>query len=251
MKLSLSTIRRIIKEELMESWAVTKATKSAGQKAGIHSLSGPKFLKPGDAALAVERGEELHGWDKYAQLVAYAYIEAPERTAEGERMLDLFQKETANLHKKVRGLYNINYVDRQPYKSADEMSQKLQTTGEFDISSQFIQSDDPEEIETNLQNRAVHDFFGHLKARGHEKDPSVIGSFTLLGELRAYNNQLKMMSPKVVPLAFTLMVGQVCHEIHFGNFPSLKLSRLTGFDYYNVGRVDGYQISQDGDLIKL
>ena len=236
-----------IKRKLNEGWAIKKGM---GQRAGASSLSGPHFHVPGDAYKAVQSGQQLQGWDKYCQLVTEAYIAAPKETPEGLRMYEMFEDHITTLHPKIEKLYNIDYVNRQPYASAKEMGQKMQDTGTFEISSQFLQSANPQQRKINLQNRAVHDYFGHLRARAYEKDPSVIGEFSLLGELQAYNNQLKVASPKMVPLMFTLVVGQACHNFHMGNFPGLKLSVLPGFDYFNIGRVDGYGITKSGDLVK-
>ena len=237
-----------IKRKLNEGWAIKKGVK--GQRSGASSLSGPHYPKAGSAAKALQAGEQLRGWDKYAQLITEAYIAAPKETPEGLRMYEMFEDHIRTLHPKIEKMYNIDYVDRQPYASAEEMAQKMQDTGDFEISSQFLQSDDPEQIKINLQNRAVHDFFGHLRARAFEKDPSVIGQFSLHGELRSYNNQLKVASPKMVPLLFTLIVGQAAHFFHKGYFPGLKLVALPGFDYFNIGRVKGYMITKDGDLVK-
>lgn len=237
-----------IKRKLNEAWAIKG--KVRGQRSGASSLSGPHYEEAGAAYKALQAGEELHGWDKYAQLITEAYIAAPKETPEGLKMYEMFEEHIIRMHKKIENIYNIKYIDAQPYASAEEMAQKMKATGDFEISSQFLQTDDPEQVKINLQNRAVHDFFGHLRARAFEKDPSVIGKFSLHGELRSYNNQLKISSPKMVPLLFTLIVGQAAHYFHKGYFPELKLVALPGFDYNNVGRVEGYTITKDGDLVK-
>ena len=236
-----------IKRKVNEGWAVKKGQ---GQRSGASSLSGPVYNELGSGRKAVEAGQELHGWDKYCQLVTEAYIAAPKETPQGLEMYKEFEKHILTLHPKIEKLYDISYVDRQPYATAADMSKGVQDTGTFEISSQFLQSASPEQRKINLQNRAVHDYFGHLRARAHEKDPSVIGDFSLKGELRAYNNQLKVASPKMVPLMFTLVIGQACHAVHMGYFPELKMAPLPGFDYFNLGRVDGYVITKDGDLVK-
>ena len=251
MKLTKSKLYKLINEAINEAWAVKSGTRIPTQKAGSSSLQATQYPNPGDAYKAYQNGVELHGWDKYAQIISDLYDAAPDSTSSGLEQFKQFQSKTASLHKPIEGIYDIEYVDRQPYASAKEMSDKMKETGKFEISSQFLQSDDPEEIKTNLQNRAVHDYYGHLRARGHEKDPSVIGEFSLIGELIAYNNQLKITSPKIVPLMFTLIVGQAAYFYYKGHFPKLKLSELPGVDYYNIGNIDGYEITPDNDLRKI
>lgn len=38
------------------------------------------------------------------------------------------------------------------------------------------------------------------------------------------------------------VVGQVCYHEVFGGFPTQKVAILKGFDYYNIGKLDGYGI---------
>ena len=151
---------------------------------------------------------------------------------------------------KVEKTYDIKFVDKQPYASAKDMSDKIKDTGEFEISSQFIQTDDPELRKVNLQNRYVHDFFGHLKGKAHEKGKN-LAEFNLLGEIQTFHNQAKITPPEALPLLFTMIVGQVCFKIYFGYFPELKLVGLNQFDYERLGNVEGYNITTDNDLEKI
>lgn len=241
----------MINEALKESWSIKTGNRMPNQNAGAGSLLPTEYPNPGDAYKAAQKGLELYGWDKYAQIISDLYDAAPDSTPSGLKAFELFQSKTAKMHKPIEDIYDIEYVDKQPYASAAEMSDKMKETGKFEISSQFLQSDDPEEIKTNLQNRAVHDYYGHLKARGHEKDPSVIGEFDLIGELRAYNNQLPMTPRQAVPLVFTLIVGQAAYFYYKGYFPKLKLSELPGVDYYNLGNINGYEITSNNDIRKI
>ena len=53
------------------------------------------------------------------------------------------------------------------------------------------------------------------------------------------------MVPKdAVPAIFTEVVGQASIAVTSGSFPSKqKIAVLKGFDYYNVGKVDDYEIN--------
>jgi len=252
MKITSKLLKDIIKEELekvIEGWAISKKNRKPGQDAGASGLQRPRNLEE-PLVKSVERGEILKGWEKYAELVAKAYVAAPKETKEGLEQLDILKKHITKMAPKVEKTYDVKFVDKQPYASAKEMSDKIKDTGEFEISSQFIQTDDPELRKVNLQNRYVHDFFGHLKGKAHEKGKN-LAEFNLLGEIQTFHNQAKITPPEALPLLFTMIVGQVCFKIYFGYFPELKLVGLNQFDYERLGNVEGYNITTDNDLEKI
>jgi hypothetical protein len=89
--------------------------------------------------------------------------------------------------------------------------------------------------EQNWQFRAVHDYMIHFSGEH---------SFTLRGEMSAYNRHVKTAPPAARIALFTEVVGQVCTYFFLGKrFPPQKIAQLHGFDYVNVGLVDpvGYQ----------
>jgi hypothetical protein len=82
----------------------------------------------------------------------------------------------------------------------------------------------------NWQFRAVHDYMTHF---GGEH------SFTLRGEMGAYNRHLKTVPPLARPALFTEIVGQVCTYFYLGGkFAPQKIAFLYGFDFVDVGKVD-------------
>jgi len=84
--------------------------------------------------------------------------------------------------------------------------------------------------EQNWQFRAVHDYMIHF---GGEH------SFTLRGEIGAYNRHVKTVPPAARPALFTEVVGQVCSFFYLkGKFPPQKTAFLYGFDYVDVGKVN-------------
>jgi len=60
--------------------------------------------------------------------------------------------------------------------------------------------------------------------------------------LRAYNIHAKTGPRDGIPALFTEVVGQVCTFYVTGKFAEQKVCLLDGFDYINVGVVDGYDI---------
>lgn len=263
MKITTKQIKKLISEELgrfmneaelEEGWAIKSNQKRPGQGAGYGSLKPSKYMTKmddaGEAHKAVMRGEELEGWDKYAQLVAEAYKAAPERDPRAAEAFERLGHHILANFPKVASAYKVEFVDGQPYKSAGEMASKMRDTGVMQVSQDFNQSEVFGELE-NLYFRAVHDYYGHLLARGHEKDPSKITKFNLEGELRAYNNHIRMLKGSdLVRPVFTEVLGQACHFMYYGFFPDQKVIFMDDmFDHENIGRVKGYQII-NGNLVK-
>lgn len=191
-------------------------------------------LKPGD-----------NGWDKYAQLVGEAYLAAPNLE---ERAIPHFQAMipfTQKMFKRISGKVGIEMVPYHPYESAEELRQDVKKSKRMKVAT-IDAEHGIFDVDTNAKFRAIHDYLSHvtaLKSRGTE--------FTLQGELQAYNVHLKTAPPKAVPALFTEIVGQVCAYYANGNkFAEQKICLLDGFDYYKIGKVDGYQIVNK-ELVKL
>ena len=257
MKKLFESWRRFLHEqELEEGWAIkSNQPRPPGQGAGYGSLKPSKYMTKmddaGKAHKAVMKGEELEGWDKYAQLVAEAYKAAPERDPRAAEAFERLGHHILANFPKLASAYKVEFVDGQPYKSAGEMASKMQDTGVMQVSQDFNQSEVFGELE-NLYFRAVHDYYGHLQARGFEKDSSKITRFNLEGELRAYNNHAKMLkgSPQLKAI-FTEVLGQACHFMYYGFFPDQKVIFMDDmFDHENIGRVKGYEIV-NGNLEKV
>lgn len=191
-------------------------------------------LKPGD-----------NGWDKYAQLVGEAYLAAPNLE---ERAIPHFQAMipfTQKMFKRISGKVGIEMVPYHPYESAEELRQDVKKSKRMKVAT-IDAEHGIFDVDTNAKFRAIHDYLSHvtaLKSRGTE--------FTLQGELQAYNVHLKTAPPKAVPALFTEIVGQVCAYYANGNkFAEQKICLLDGFDYYKIGKVDGYQVVNK-ELVKL
>jgi hypothetical protein len=227
------------KKFLTEGWA--------GSGFGGTLNPGKYMNEPGAAAKAVERGEELKGWDKYAQLVAMAYRGAPDVSEAGEEAFTALMSHIDKNFRRIASRVDVKFVDGQPYDNADQMKQRVNDEGVLYISKDFNQAGFFGE-ERNLYFRALHDWIAHLKATA---DPKKITQFGFKGEMQAYNEHANFIgkNAKALPALFIEVVGQVCHVTHYGDFPDQKIATLPQFSHTKLGAVDGYSII-DGELVK-
>lgn len=203
----------------------------------------PPTMQAGGGAKA---SEPLHGWDRYVELVALDYKAAPASTGQGKAAYIALKQHILNMFTRLQSKVQVRFVDYDPYQSAEEMQQKVNETGVLEISKEFNQSEafGPE---VNLMLRAVHDFAAHLGANPANKPRS----FTLKGEMQAYNKHLALIGTQshAVGALFTEIVAQVCYFWYFGGFPTQKVITLPRFDWKKLGAVQGYRII-NGDLVR-
>lgn len=177
-----------------------------------------------------------NGWDKYAELVGKAYLNAPvfeERAVPHFRALEPFIEK---MFDRISGKIDIEFVDYDPYKNVDELKQEVEQSGIMRVSTINSEHDIFDPI-MNAKFRAIHDYMSHVTAIGSRGT-----QFTLFGEIQAYNVHLKTVPPNAVPALFTEVVGQVSAYYQLGHFAPQKICLLDRFDYYNVGKVKGYEI---------
>lgn len=189
-------------------------------------LNEKMMLKPGP-----------NGWDLYARLVGEAYLAAPKFE---QRAVPHFEALTPFINKmfdQISTRVDIQFVDYHPYKDAQELRDEVKQTGVLRIATIDAEHDIFDE-ETNAKFRAIHDYMAHIQAIGSRGT-----EFTLKGELAAYNTHLKTIPQQAIPALFTEVVGQVCANfVQGGVFAEQKICLLDGFDYTNIGVVDGYDI---------
>ena len=245
MKLILENWRRY----LNEGWPERQQEQPGGYGTLLKPIYMTTMDNAGAAHEAVQKGEVLRGWDKYGQLIAEAFAAAPEHE---ERAVPSFKRLAQHIETnfpKVVSSYPVSFVSGQPYESAEEMASKVKDTGGMQISKDYNQPGFFGDME-NLMFRAVHDYFGHLKAKAHETDPSKVTGFTFEGELRATNYHTQMLPGSIAAHAvFTEVMGQASHFYYYGHFPDQKIVILEDFDPFRLGNVKGYTIV-NGDLIK-
>ena len=198
-----------------------------------------KFL---NEKLVLKPGE--NGWDKYASLVADAYFAAPkfeERAVPHYKALIPFIEK---MYKQIESRVKIEPVDYHPYENAEHLRQSVKETGVLKVAT-LDSEHEVFDVETNVKFRAVHDYMSHIQAIGSRGT-----EFTLRGEIASYNVHLKTIPQEAIPALFTEVVGQVCAYFNNNNdFAEQKICLLDGFDYINVGEVDGYDIV-DKELVK-
>jgi hypothetical protein len=185
------------------------------------ALNEKLMLKPGP-----------NGWDKYCQLVAEAYASAPSYEESAVASFEAMKPFVDKMFARIEGVIDVHFVEEHPYENAEELRQDVKKNGVLKISTLDAEHDifDPE---TNAKFRAIHDFMSHIQ-RNTEFDAK--------GEIASYNAHLQTMPPKSYPALFTEVVGQACSFIVNGQFPEQKIAILPGFDYENVGVVEGYDI---------
>ena len=172
------------------------------------------------------------GWDLYANLVTEAYMKAPafeERAVSSYKAMIPFIE---RMFKQIQSRVDVQFVDYDPYPSEVEMCQDAMKNRVLKIWTGGTEHPvfDPE---LNAKMRAVHDYMTHC-----QRDTS----FTLPGEIAAFNSHMKTVPEAGRGALFTEVVGQAAYYINYGEFPEQKIVILKEFDKYNVGSVDGYDI---------
>lgn len=209
---------------LIENWRQYLAEDSLNEKL---------MLKPGP-----------NGWELYAQLVGDAYLAAPKFE---QRAVPHFQAMVPFINKmfdRISSRVDVQFVDYHPYTSSQEMRDEVDQTGILRVATIDAEHDIFDEV-TNAKFRAIHDYMSHIQAIGSRGT-----DFSLRGELAAYNAHIKTVPREAIPALFTEVVGQVCaNYVQSGVFAEQKICLLDGFDYVNIGVVEGYDII-DKELVK-
>ena len=195
-------------------------------------------LRTAIAALVTEK-LVLKDFGEYSKLVADAYAKAPNREPSAMPHWQALHQSTLKLYRRISSKVKVEFVDDNPYADADDMRRQVKETGVLKIwqgeadHAVFGQAD-------NLKFRAVHDYITHIVAGM---------PFGAKGEIRAYNVHAKLCPPAAVPALFTEVVGQACTAVVTGAFPAQKIALLRGFDYHQIGAVEGYDV-KDKTLVK-
>jgi hypothetical protein len=127
------------------------------------------------------------------------------------------------LFKRITGKIDVEFVDDDPYKNHSEIVNDIKNNRRLKI---WKGASDLHPIFSPIQNwvfRTVHDYF-------HD-----IGEFNLRGEYKVYNRQIRLAKKQAVPALFSEIIGQVSYAVITDKFPEQKVSKMYGFDYFNVG----------------
>jgi hypothetical protein len=185
------------------------------------------------------------GWDLYYKLVAEAYLAAPKFESRAVPHFEAMIPFVNKMFKRIEAKINVHFVDYHAYNNVEELRADVFNNGIMKIATVDAEHDifDPQ---TNAKFRAVHDFMSHIQAIGSRGT-----DFSLKGEIQSYNTHLKTMPPSAWPALFTEIVGQASTYFYQdGEFGEQKICLLDGFDYENLGVVEGYDIV-DKELVKM
>jgi hypothetical protein len=129
----------------------------------------------------------------------------------------------------------IYFVPGQPYDTVQQMRDAVKQSGIMYISTDFNEHPlfTPEQ---NLHFRAVHDYIVHIQPGKRGPD------FSERGELRAYNLHRRLAPPDSWPALFTEVAAQTCYANERGHFPEQKVAVVPGVDFYDVGRLSGFDV---------
>ena len=187
-----------------------------------------------------------NGWDKYRELVAKAYDEAPEFDENAVSEFEAIEPFVEKMFKRISSRVDVQFVDEDPYSGPEEMCRDAFENGILKIWSGGTEHQifNPE---INLKLRAVHDYMTHCQRNT---------DFTFQGEIASYNGHMKTVPPSAAGALFTEVVGQASFFLEKGYFPPQKIAILPGFDFFNVGEVDpditGYRLDPERkELVKV
>lgn len=205
----------------------------------------------------------LKTWDEYRKLVTQAYEQAPAMEPGAAGHWHALNASNHRLFKQLLSRVKIIFVSGeqhmgghvltidgrqypveyfpggQPYDTQPQMKGDYEQTGTLRISIDY--SDHPIfSVEDNIVFRTVHDFIVHIQGNH---------PFGAKGEIASYNLHSKLAPLDALPALFTEVVGQACFAVTHGDFPQQKIAVLKGFDYRQVGKVEGYDI-QNKELVK-
>jgi len=187
-------------------------------------LSEKLLLKPGTS-----------GWDLYGQLASEAYAAAPEFEASAASSFEALAPFIEKMFRQLQSKVKVEFVEENPYENEEEMKQDVLKNGVLKVYTGGTEHP-IFDSELNIKLRAVHDWMSHIQPSGTSP------GFDMKGEVRAYNAHLHTIPPAAAPALFTEIIGQASFFINNGYFPEQKIAILPGFDYFNIGVVEGYDI---------
>lgn len=171
----------------------------------------------------------LKEYGAYSEMVAAAYAAAPTSDSDMTGSYAALAEHNEKMFHQMLSKIDIEFQEEDSYKSFKQLKKAVEETGILKVhtggGAHPMWSD-----EQNWKFRAVHDILGHLAGTGH--------SFSLRGEIAAYNQHLKIIPTAAIPALFTEVVGQVCSYYVNKSYPEQKACYLHGFDFEKIGATD-------------
>lgn len=188
-----------------------------------------------------ERLVLLDYW-QYAKLVVEAYDEAPQFDQSATKHWDALLVSSKNWYKKIMSDIKIEIVDSEPYNSAQEMRERVDKEKVMYLDQDYKDHPYWSDDEFRLF-RCVHDYIVHVKGYAH--DNVNMADFSLKGEMSATNLHMRIIPEMAKPALFMEIPGNVCNYIIKDEFPAvIKIAKLEGFDFNDIGKVKGYLVDQ-------
>lgn len=188
-----------------------------------------RLILPGDPTDPAQSLASYRKMLEYTGLVAQAYKARPIFEAEYTDSWAALIESFARMFPQIKSKFNVQWVEENPYGSAEEMKREVDRTKVLKI---WKGLSDQHAMFTEEQNwifRAIHDLLTHIY-RGI--------SFGLRGELKAYNTHVKLVPPAARLALYTEVVGQVAYAEIFGDFGVQKIAKIWGVDYMAIGLID-------------
>lgn len=178
----------------------------------------------------------LRDYRLFCERVAAAYEAAPMYEERAVPSFKALRDSIDRLYRRLLSRVEVVFVDGQPYSTAAQMRREVARSGVLFISRDFDEHPFFSR-EENLRFRTVHDYVVHIVGKGHPE-------FGQRGEIRAFNLHRALAPPAAWPALFTEVVGQVCYETVHGRFPAQKVALLDGFDFVEVGLIEGCRVER-------
>lgn len=172
----------------------------------------------------------LTNYKPFVPVVGKAYMARPMYDPAAVPSWRALAKHTEHMFRQLLSRIRVDFVPQDVYAgNFDAMVSDIKSNRRLAVWTGESKHDvwTPEQ---NWQFRAVHDYMTHFSGEH---------SFSLRGEMSAYNRHVKILPPEARPALFTEVVGQVCTYFYLGSkFPPQKIAFLYGFDFVDVGRVN-------------
>lgn len=203
---------------------------------------------------AVERSEiaeavQLHGFDLfcYAAVVTEAYGQAPVNDERAKAGFDALNQSNAMLFKRLSADIDVSFTpddNGTGLSSFNQMADTIINKKKLDVYT----GGGEHPMMTQEQNtifRTVHDYYAHTGPirKDFLKNPTQPvkrNNFKYRGEINAYLTHARLAPRAAVPVLFTEVVGQSSHYLITRNYvANQKAAILDGFDYIQIGRMNG------------
>jgi hypothetical protein len=168
-------------------------------------------------------------WMEWARRLTEAYEARPVLESSIKSSYDALNASNHKMYKQILSRVDVEFVDDDPYQNYKTMEDQVFKTKKLKIykggsKHPFFSEED------NWIFRTVHDYLGHLAGKF---------SFSLQGELSAYNKHVRIAPVKARPALFCEVPCQIAYYYTRKSYvPVQKACHLYGFDFVNIGVIN-------------